>query len=145
MLWQERLPLLSFCAHNGTGVVTYGPLAFGLLTGTITRETRFPEDDWRRGSRGLRAHAQLFASGRVEPNLDVVDALKRIAERLQPSLPQLALAWVLHQEGVTGAIAGSRSAAHFRENAAAPRVTLSPLDLAEIEVVLEGRGEVAET
>jgi aryl-alcohol dehydrogenase-like predicted oxidoreductase len=77
--------------------------------------------------------------------LDVVDALKRIAERLQLSLPQLALAWVLHQEGVTAAIAGSRSAAHVRENAAAPGVTLSPLDLAEIGDVLEGRGEVVET
>jgi aryl-alcohol dehydrogenase-like predicted oxidoreductase len=145
MLWQERLPLLSFCADNGTGVIAYGPLAFGLLTGTITRETTFPEDDWRSGSRGLRAYDQIFAPGRLERNLDVVDALKPIAERLEVSLPQLAIAWVLHQERITGAIAGSRSAAHVRDNAGASGITLSPDDLAELDDVLRRRGEVVGT
>jgi aryl-alcohol dehydrogenase-like predicted oxidoreductase len=77
--------------------------------------------------------------------LDVVDALKRIAERLQLSLPQLALAW-----SCTKKASPQRSPARARpltsaKNAAAPGVTLSPLDLAEIGDVLEGRGEVVET
>jgi aryl-alcohol dehydrogenase-like predicted oxidoreductase len=143
MLWQERLPLLLFCAHNGTGVIAYGPLAFGLLTGTITNETKFPEDDWRSGKRGLRAYDQLFAPGRLEANLAVVDALKPIASRLEVSLAQLALAWVLHQDGITGAIVGSRSRQHVRENTAASAVQLSRLDLAEIDSILIGRGEAA--
>jgi aryl-alcohol dehydrogenase-like predicted oxidoreductase len=142
MLWQERLPLLSFCAGNGTGVIVYGPLAYGLLTGGITRQTSFVEDDWRSGSHGLRAYGQLFASGRLEANLMVVDALRPIAERLHVSLAQLALAWILHQSAVTGAIAGSRSPQHVRENAAAALVELSTADLAEIETILEPRGEV---
>ena len=142
MLWQERLSLLSFCMGYGTGVIAYGPLAFGLLTGSITRETNFAEDDWRSGSHRLRAYGQLFAPGRLEANLEVVDALRPIAKRLDVSLARLALAWILHQTGVTGAIAGSRSPQHVREDAAAAPVRLSTTDLAEIETILERRGEV---
>jgi aryl-alcohol dehydrogenase-like predicted oxidoreductase len=142
MLWQERLPLLSFCAGNGTGVIAYGPLAFGLLTGAITLQTSFAEDDWRSGRHGLRAYGQLFAPGRLEANLEVVDALKPIAKRLDVSLARLALAWVLHQTGVTGAIVGSRSPQHVRENAVAASVKLSKTDLAEIQTIIERRGEV---
>ncbi len=142
MLWQERLPLLDVCVRNGTGVIAYGPLAYGLLTGAITREASFPDDDWRSGKHGLRAYDQLFAPGRLEANLDVVDALKPIAERLGASLAQLALAWVLQQNGIAGAIAGSRSPQHVRENAAAWSVELSPDVLAGIETILQRRGEV---
>jgi methylglyoxal reductase len=142
MLWQERRPLLPFCACNGTGVIAYGPLAYGLLTGAITAETTFSDDDWRSGKRGLRAYEQLFASGRFEANLAVVDGLKPIARGLGVSLAQLALAWVLHQEGLTAAIAGSLSSEHVRENASASTIELSADALQEIEEVLASRGEV---
>jgi aryl-alcohol dehydrogenase-like predicted oxidoreductase len=142
MLWQERLPLLPFCVANGTGVIAYGPLAFGLLTGGITSGTAFPDDDWRSGSGGLRAYDQLFAPGRLAANLHVVSELRPLAERLTISLPQLALAWVLHQDGVSGAIAGSRSAAHIRENAAASGVKIESDVLDEIGLILRGRGEI---
>jgi len=142
MLWQERLPLLPLFASNGTGVIAYGTLAFGLLTGAITRETTFEQDDWRSGTHGLRAYGQLFAPGSLESNLEVVDALKPIAERLHVSLARLALAWVLHQDGISGAIAGSRSGEHVRENAAASLVKLSTTDLEEIQTVLRRRGEI---
>jgi aryl-alcohol dehydrogenase-like predicted oxidoreductase len=143
MLWQERLPLLSFSSRNGTGVIAYGPLAFGLLTGTITPGTRFPRDDWRSGSRGLRAYEQLFVPHRLHRNLEVVERLKPLAGRLGTSLARLALAWVLHQPGVTGVIAGSREPDHVRENSSAGSVRLESADLEEIESVLEGRGELA--
>lgn len=143
MLWQERRPLLSFCERNGTGVIAYGPLAFGLLTGAISQDTRFPDDDWRGGGHGMRAYDQLFAPGRFEANVTVVSALGAVAERLGITPPQLALAWVLQQPGVTGTIAGSRSSEHVLENASAASVALSSADLEEIERILEGRGEVA--
>ena len=41
MLWQERLSLLDICSRRAIGVIAYGALAFGLLTGTVTRQTRF--------------------------------------------------------------------------------------------------------
>ena len=141
MLWQERLPLLEVCSGNGTGVIAYGPLAFGLLTGSIRHETTFPDNDWRSGGHGLRAYDQLFAPGRFGPNLVVVDALRPIAQRLDVSLGQLALAWLLHRDGITGAIAGSRSPEHVRENAAASNVELSTECLAEIDSILQERAE----
>ena len=142
MLWQERLPLLAFSKRNGTGVLAYGPLAFGLLTGAISRQTSFHRDDWRSGSRGLRAYEQLFVSERLDRNLEVVERLKPIARRLGTSLARLALAWVLHQPGVTGAIAGSRVPDHVRENSSVGSVRLEPSDLVEIGSVLGLRGEV---
>lgn len=142
MLWQERLPLLDVCKRNGTGVITYGPLAYGLLTGTIDGHTSFPDDDWRSGKHGLRAYGQLFAPERLAANLDVVGLLKPIAERVGVTLTQLALTWVLHQEGATGAIVGSRSSQHMRENVEASTVRLSPDRLHEIDRCLEARGEV---
>jgi len=74
----------------------------------------------------------------------VVDVLRSIAERLGASLAQLALAWVLRLEGVTGAIAGSRSPEHARENASAWTVQLSADDLREIDSILQDRGELAD-
>ena len=142
MLWQERLPLLAFCSGNGTGVIAYGPLAFGLLTGAIERETTFPDNDWRSGGHGLRAYDQLFAPGRFESNLEVVDSLRPIAQRLDVSQAQLALAWLLHRDWLTGVIVGSRSPQHVRENAEASHVKLSTESLAEIDSILQNRAEV---
>ncbi len=143
MLWQERLPLLSICALNGTGVIAYGSLAFGLLTGAVTAGTIFDRDDWRSGTGDLRAYDQLFSPPKLDVNLVVVEALKPIAERLGVSLSQLAIRWVLEQPGVSGAIVGSRSADHVRENASAAAVRLTEADLVEIGSVLADRAEIA--
>lgn len=142
MLWQERLPLTEVCVANGTGVIVYGPLAFGLLTGTITPRTRFADDDFRGGKLGLRAYNQLFSPGRFEANLGVVSAVTPIAARIGVSLAQLAIAWVLHRQGVSGAIVGSCSPQHVRENVAASSARLSARDLADIGRVLQRRSEV---
>jgi methylglyoxal reductase len=137
MLHQDgREDLLPLCDSNGTGVIAYAPLGYGLLTGAITRETRFGHDDWRGGGHGMGAYDTMFAPGRLEQNLDKVDALRPIASRLGVTLAQLALAWVVHQRGITGAIAGSRSPEHVAENAAAGSVAISDQDLEEIDSVL---------
>ncbi len=71
--------------------------------------------------------------------METLDRLRSVADRLDITLAQLALAWVVHQDGVTGAIAGSRSPKHVRENAAAGDVTLDAKDLEEIETILSGQ------
>lgn len=128
--------LFPFCRANGSGVICYGPLGFGLLTGAITPDTRFGPDDWRSGRLGIGYYDELFAPGAFERNLEVVAALRPVAQRLGLTLAQLALGWVVHQDGVTGAIAGSRSPRHVVENAAAADVELGPDDLEEIEAAL---------
>jgi aryl-alcohol dehydrogenase-like predicted oxidoreductase len=129
--------LFPFCESNGTGVICYGPLAFGLLTGRFTKDTKFGRNDWRGGGHGIGYYKDLFAPGKFEDNIDMVEELRPIAARVGVSLPQLALAWVLRQNGVTGVIAGSRSADHVRDNAGAADLVLDQNDLDDIESILQ--------
>ena len=138
MLHQEgRGDLFPFCESNGTGIICYGPLAYGLLTGAITADTKFEAGDWRGGKSGMGYYREFYAPGVKERHLEKVDQLKKVAERLDVSMAQLALAWVFHQTGVTGAIAGSRSPNHVRDNAGAGTITLDADDLAEVDTILE--------
>jgi aryl-alcohol dehydrogenase-like predicted oxidoreductase len=66
----------------------------------------------------------------------VVEALRPVAERLGIKLAQLALAWNVHQPGVTAAIAGSRNPDHVRSNAAAGDVELDDATLSELDEIL---------
>ncbi|MEX2420608.1 MAG: aldo/keto reductase, partial [Actinomycetota bacterium] len=116
MLVLEHRDLIRWCGERGVGVLAYGPLAYGLLAGAISMETTFAKGDFRGGGETYDA---LFATGSRRRSLDVVDGLREIAERLGCIVPQLALAWTFHQEGVTAAIAGSRDPSHVRDNAAA--------------------------
>jgi aryl-alcohol dehydrogenase-like predicted oxidoreductase len=130
MLNLDDRDLIRWCGEHGTGVVSYGPLAYGLLTGAITMQTSFAEGDHRAGD------ARLFAPGRRDRSLAVVDGMRPIAQRLGSTLAQLALAWNWHQPGVTSAIAGSRDPGHVRSNAAAGDIELDEATLAELEALL---------
>ena len=135
-----RDDLFPFCLDNGTGVIAYGPLAFGLLTGAIEENTTFADDDWRSGGLGIGYYDHFFAPGIFERRLATVEKLKGVADKLGIKLAQLALGWVFHQPGVTGAIAGSRSLDHVVENAEAGSIELSDADLAEIDTILQSKG-----
>ncbi|HWL91873.1 MAG TPA: aldo/keto reductase [Actinomycetota bacterium] len=130
MLVRENAELIRWCGEQGIGVITYGPLAFGLLTGAITADTRFPPGDWRGEKQTEGPFADLARS------LEVVDRLRPVAERLGCTLSQLALAWNVHQSGVTAAIAGSRNPEHVRGNAAAGDIELDEATLAELDALL---------
>jgi aryl-alcohol dehydrogenase-like predicted oxidoreductase len=137
MLWRDPRTdgLLDFCAANGTGVIAYGPLGYGLLTGSIAKDTVFEENDWRGGGQ-VGYYERLLSPAVLPKNLAMVDALRPIADRLGITLAQLALAWTFHQPGVTGAIAGARRLRNAEQNVGAGDVTLSGKDLEEIEAVL---------
>jgi aryl-alcohol dehydrogenase-like predicted oxidoreductase len=138
MLHLENRDLIRWCGERGIGVVCYGPLAFGLLTGAITSETEFDATDWRSGKRWQGSYYKsLFAPGKLERSLAVVEGLRPIAARLGITVGQLALAWTVHQPGVTAAIAGSRNPHHVRENAAAGDVGLDDTTLQELEEILQ--------
>jgi len=132
MLELRDRDLIRWCGEQGTGVLSYSPLAFGLLTGAIGPESRFDADDVRSG----RDEGSPFAPGNRERNHAVVEALRPVAERLGVKLAQLALAWNVHQPGVTAAIAGSRNPDHVRSNAAAGDVELDDATLSELDEIL---------
>jgi aryl-alcohol dehydrogenase-like predicted oxidoreductase len=132
MLVLDDRDLIRWCGDQGIGVLAYGPLAYGLLTGAITAETTFARTDHRRVE-----NWHLFGPGKRERSLAVVDAMRPIADRLDITASQLALAWTVHQPGVTSAIAGSRNPDHVRSNAAAGDVALDAATLAELEQILK--------
>jgi aryl-alcohol dehydrogenase-like predicted oxidoreductase len=123
--------LIAWCGDQGTGVVTYSPLAAGLLTGALSRATTFAQGDWRAGEESL------FSPGALGRNLAVVDGMRPIAEGIGVSVSQLALAWNIAQPGVTSAIAGSRNPEHVRSNAAAADIELDERTLAAVDALVE--------
>jgi aryl-alcohol dehydrogenase-like predicted oxidoreductase len=136
MLALSDRDLLRWCGEAGVGVLSYGPLAYGLLTGAIGADTRFEDSDLRSGASRDEMWTAFFAPGKLERGLALVEAIRPIAGELGVSVPQLALAWAEHQPGVTAAIAGSRNPDHVRENAAAGDVELSEDVLRRLEDAL---------
>jgi aryl-alcohol dehydrogenase-like predicted oxidoreductase len=130
----DRADLLPWLADRGIAYLAYGPLAYGLLGGTMTKDTTFADDDWRSGRRWVMGYYdELFAPGPFERNIERVERLRPIADRLGVGIPSLALAALTAMRGVTGVIAGSRSADHARENAAAADLDLDDRTIEEIE------------
>jgi myo-inositol catabolism protein IolS len=119
----------------GIGIMAYGPLAHGLLTGTLARENTFDERDWRR--LGNIFGQRLFGPN-LGQNLDVADKLLGIADRIGTSLPLLALAWVLRNRSVSVALSGCRNPREIEENVRALDVELDAQVLAEIDQALTG-------
>lgn len=131
MLTREHADLIRWCGEQGVGVVSYGPLAYGLLAGAVGRDTSFGPGDWR-------ANADDGPFADLDGSLAIVDRLRPIADRLGCALSELALAWNVHQPGVTAAIAGSRNRDHVVANATAGKLELDEATLSEIEAILEG-------
>lgn len=123
--------ILPYCRDNGIGFMAYGALAFGLLSGAFSPETRFVEWDWR--SRGDAFGLPLFQPEPFRRALRVVERLKGLAAEYGKSVAQLAIAWLLSQAGVTVALVGMRNEGELVENVAAADWRLSGEDIAAIE------------
>ena len=129
--------IIPFCRDNGMGIMAYGSLAHGLLTGTMTPDTTFEDDDWRRG---LTAFGQpLFQGQHFLDNLKKIDTLKEMAADRGFSVAQLALAWVASEPTVSTALVGTRRPDEMEENAAAGNWQVSPEEREEIRSVMTGR------
>jgi aryl-alcohol dehydrogenase-like predicted oxidoreductase len=117
--------VLPWCREHDVGVLAYGPLSHGLLSGHFDPST-LDEADWRRGR-------EPFSGEALERNLEAVERLQAFAERRGHTLPQVAVAWVLAQPGVHVAIVGARRPAHVEGIAPATDIRLGDDDLAEID------------
>jgi aryl-alcohol dehydrogenase-like predicted oxidoreductase len=123
--------VLPFCSRHDIGVLTYGTLAHGLLTGTMDRHTTFARDDWRSASPIFRGEPFIH-------NLGAVSALQSLAAELGVTVSQLAIAWVLDNPAVTTAIVGTRNVDHVAESVAGADVSLSDTDRVRIDEVMAG-------
>jgi aryl-alcohol dehydrogenase-like predicted oxidoreductase len=88
--------IFPYCAAQQIGVMAYGSLAYGMLTGTFSADMRFEESDWRsrQGNLGsLNLFRTLFGPDEFPRNLKAVDELKTLAAEYHKTLPQFALRW----------------------------------------------------
>ncbi len=125
-------------AEHGIGLMTYGSLAHGLLTGTFTADTTFDESDWR--SNGTAFNIPLFTEEVFARNVAAVNDLKPIAARHGKTMAQLALRWALRNPVVSVALIGFRRPEEVEENVAGLDLTLDQETLDEIEAVFAKHG-----
>jgi aryl-alcohol dehydrogenase-like predicted oxidoreductase len=123
---QEILP---YAAAHDIGVLVYGPLSHGLLSGQMGPDTTFPPGDWR-------ASSDVFRGDAYRRNLAAVAELGDLAAEVGISLSQLAVAWVLANPAVQVAIVGTRNPAHVAEAVATADITLDPPVLERIDEIM---------
>ena len=141
---QER-ETFPHCLDHGIGVMGYGSLGHGLLTGAFTAATAFdPARDWR--GNGVAFGQPIFRGDNFRANLGVVERLRReVAEPRGVPLSQIALAWVLGHPAISTALVGARTPAEVDANDAGAELDLSPAERATIDSILAGAaGQVRE-
>jgi aryl-alcohol dehydrogenase-like predicted oxidoreductase len=113
--------------EEGVGLITWSPLAAGMLTGKITRDHRPPE------SRLAQRDFPLYRFYFNERAFGIVDVLKESAREAGCTPAQLALAWQLAKPEVTAVIIGARTLAQLDDNLGATSVTAPPAVMARLE------------
>jgi len=121
--------ILNACRELGVTLVAYSPLSRGFLTGQIKSIDDLEPNDWRRSN-------PRFSPENFSKNLDLVKLLEAIAKEKNCTPGQLALAWVIAQQGVV-AIPGTKKIQYLEENIAAEKVRLSEDDLKKIREILK--------
>ena len=98
--------ILPYCLEQNIGVINYAPMASGLLTGKMSSEhlASLPDDDWRKDPE----KAPQFAEPKFSRNMQLVELLKEIANKHSCSVGEVAIAWTLHHDAISGAIVGQR-------------------------------------
>jgi aryl-alcohol dehydrogenase-like predicted oxidoreductase len=119
--------ILPTCRELGIGLVPYSPLGRGLLTGTITSTTDLATNDFRRMAQ------PRFQDANLQHNLQLVDAVKGVADRHGCTPGQVALAWVLGQGDDVVPIPGTRRRRYLEENVGASTITLDAKDRSELD------------
>lgn len=122
--------VLPYTKAQDIGVLVYGPLGHGLLSGALTPETRFAPDDWR-------SRSDVFQGEPYRRNLRVVSAMDRFAKlELGTSVSRLAIAWALANPAVHVAIVGTRNPAHIDDAIAAADLELDPSAMRRIADII---------
>ncbi|MEU9730393.1 aldo/keto reductase [Streptomyces sp. NPDC048002] len=110
----------------GIGITAYGVLSRGLISGHFTSDRRLAANDFR-------ALSPRFQGDNLRHNLELVEALRKIAEQKGVSVAQIAIAWVLSRGEDIVPLVGARTRQRLDEALGALDVTLDADDLAAVE------------
>ncbi len=138
MLWRgPEAEVIPLCEELGIGFVPWSPLGVGFLTGAIDARTRFAEGD-------IRGIESRFSAENLPHNLQLLELLKRWAERKRATPAQIALAWLLAQKPWIVPIPGTTQVAHMLENIGAASVSSDAGEISELNAAvaaIEVRGQ----
>ena len=125
---QIEQDVLPHCLKHGIGVISYAPMASGLLTGAMTREraAALPADDFR-------SRNPEFKDPKLSKNLELVERLRKVGARHGRGPGEVAIAWVLRHPAITGAIVGARNAKQAEGIMGAGDLKLTAEEISEIE------------
>ena len=117
--------ILETCRELGIAITAYGVLSRGLIGGHMTKAPAEPGD--------FRAHSPRFQGENLDRNLQLVEALRSVAEARGVTVAQIAIAWVMAQGDDIVPVIGARTRGRLAEALGSLDVTLSGSDLAAIE------------
>lgn len=119
--------VVPWCDRNQIAFVAFAPLGRGFLTGRFRSQADFDANDYR------RVVEPRFQPDALEANLDILDKVTAIADKLKISPSQLAIAWVLAQSESVIAVAGTKRVRYLEENVAAANIVLAHEALRELD------------
>jgi len=119
--------IFPYCDAQQIGVMAYGSLAYGMLSGTFQAGMQFEENDWC-SKGGMLGNLNLFR--------------KRLAAKYGRTLPQFSLRWTLSNSVIGTALVGFRAPAEVAENLGALGWEIGNADMAEIDAIFDRHGAV---
>ena len=124
--------------EKNIGIITRVPLASGMLTGKMTKNTHFEKDDHRSFNRNGEAFdkGETFSGVPYDIGLEAVEALKEVMPEGM-TMPQFALAWILQHPQVSCAIPGGKTSEQVSQNIASSGIVLSDEVMKKVESVYD--------
>jgi 1-deoxyxylulose-5-phosphate synthase len=122
---EEEREMLPLCRSEGIGVIPWSPLARGYLAGNRGRPT-----DVTVRSRSDRVAANFYSA---DQDTAIVEATRKVAERVGRPMAQVAYAWVASRSGITAPIVGISKPEQFEDAVAALDLVLGPEDIRDLE------------
>jgi aryl-alcohol dehydrogenase-like predicted oxidoreductase len=123
----EEAGILGTLKELGIGFVAYSPLGRGFLTGDIKSPDDFPENDFRKS-------IPKFKGEQFYKNIELVKAIKELADKKEITSAQLAIAWVI-AKGILP-IPGTKRRKYVAENIAATHITLTTDEIEQLEAIV---------
>lgn len=139
LLWRAiEFHIQPLCVKHGIGILCYSSLLMGLLTGKFGSPDEVPPDRARtRHFSRKRPHVEHDGESHEELTFATIERIRRICKDTDEPMADVALAWLLHQPGVTCVLAGARRPEQIAENVRAARLRLSEESVRELSEATE--------
>jgi aryl-alcohol dehydrogenase-like predicted oxidoreductase len=130
-LWERNLEarIIPVLRELGIGLVPFSPLGRGFLTGTAKRASEYPEGDYRRGD-------PRFQDENYDANMRAASVVKEVAQRLNATPAQVALAWILRKGDDLVPIPGTKRRRYLEENLGGAELELDATDVERLDDAL---------